>query len=245
MKVIIDRRFCGPKSSGNGGYAAGLFAAAVDGPASVTLRSPPPLGVPITLRKTVNGASALVGETEIAAITPTAVLVNPPPLPSDDDVAAAHDAFLDDAGGEHAIPFCFVCGNRRPADDGLRLFTGPAPGSPVNADFWTPAEEFSDTDGLIRTEILWAALDCPGAFSLRLWPRVALLGRIAVDIKRRPKAGERLVVAAWPEGSDGRKHHAASVLLDASRTIIAAANALWIELSADSPLLAQLKTDRA
>ena len=245
-EVLIDQRFCGPKNSGNGGYSAGVFAQVIDGPAAVKLKSPPPLDTLIRLRPG-EGASyeAVVGETVIAAIEPASVEINPPPFPSDDGVASAHDAYLSDTGGEHLIPWCFVCGDRRPVGDGMRLFTGPAPESPVNADFWTPTQEFAAADGLIRPEFLWAALDCPSAFALRLWPRLTLLGRFAVEVHRRPKPGERLIVAAWPERSDDRKHHASSALLDENREIIAAANALWIELAADSPLLAQLKADRA
>lgn len=245
IDVVIDKRFCGPKNSGNGGYSAGLFAQVIDGPAAVTLMSPPPLDTPIALRSGDKETfKAVVGDQVIARIEPAIVAIDPPPLPHGDAVAAAHDAFLADANGEHQIPFCFVCGNRRAAGDGLRLFTGPAPDSPVNADFWTPGADLAADDGLIRPEFLWAALDCPSAFALRLWPRLTLLGRHAVEIRRRPKSGERLIAAAWHERSDGRKHYASAVLLDEDRDIIAAANALWIELAADSPLLAQLKADQ-
>ncbi len=244
-EVVIDKRFCGPKSSGNGGYSAGLFAQAINGPAAVMLKTPPPLNTPIMLRKGEGDAcEAVVGDRVVAIVEPASVVIEPPALPDEDAVHAAHDAFLSDTEGEHLIPFCFVCGTRREAGDGLRLFTGPAPDSPVNADFWTPGEDLAGDDGLVRPEFLWAALDCPSAFALRLWPRLTLLGRQAVDIRRRPKPGERLTVVAWPERSDGRKHYASAALLDESQEIIAAGNALWIELAPDSPLLAQLKADR-
>ena len=244
MKVVIDRRFCGPKHSGNGGYSAGLFAQAVEGPASVTLKSPPPLGEDIDLRQTSKGAEAVFDGTVIATVAPARVAIDPPEIPNDDGVTCAHDAFLSDAGGKHMIPYCFVCGDRRAEGDGMRLFTGPAPGSPVNADFWTPPDEFADEDGFVRPEFVWAALDCPTAFALRLWPRVSLLGRLAVEIRRRPKPGRRLIVAAWPDRSEGRKHFASAALLDNDRDIIAAANALWVELDDRSPILAQLAKDR-
>ena len=45
--IVIDSRFCGPKTSGNGGYSAGLiakdFEATIGKAVKVTLRSPPPL----------------------------------------------------------------------------------------------------------------------------------------------------------------------------------------------------------
>ncbi|WDI32364.1 hypothetical protein PUV54_04050 [Hyphococcus flavus] len=242
-EIIIDKRFCGPKTSANGGYAAGLFAQVINGPAEVMLKSPPPLDAPITLKDIGDdNFHALHGENLVAVIRPANVIVSPPTLPDDDGVQHAHDRYLDDAGGEHMLPYCFVCGNKRKAGDGLRIFSGPAPDSPVNADFWTLAKDLAGSDGLVRPEFLWAALDCPSAFSLRLWPRLSLLGRLAADIRRRPKPGERLIVAAWPEKSEGRKHFASTVLLDANRDIIAAANAVWIELN-DPEMLEKLRAE--
>ena len=131
--VVIDQRFCGPKTSGNGGYSAGLFAQIIDGPASVTLKAPPPLGAPIVLRPAdAGGFEAVAGEQVIASMAPASVAVTPPVMPDDTGVAAAHDDFLKAEGGHHIIPYCFVCGNRREAGDGLRIFSGPAPDSPVN-----------------------------------------------------------------------------------------------------------------
>ena len=43
QSIRIDRRFCGPPNSGNGGYVCGLLAAHIDGGAEITLRVPPPL----------------------------------------------------------------------------------------------------------------------------------------------------------------------------------------------------------
>ena len=44
MAIVIASRFCGPDSSGNGGYTAGLIANELDGTEiEVTLRLPPPL----------------------------------------------------------------------------------------------------------------------------------------------------------------------------------------------------------
>ena len=36
--LSIDRRFCGPPGSGNGGYTAGRLAALIGDPAEITLR---------------------------------------------------------------------------------------------------------------------------------------------------------------------------------------------------------------
>ena len=240
--VTIDKRFCGPKSSGNGGYSAGLFARVIDGPAAVKLMKPPPFDTPIHLRQVENGFEAVVGDSVIASIEPANVRVDPPEMPSDADIAAAHDDFLETIGDAHLIPYCFVCGTKRAPGDGLRIFSGAAPDSPVNADLWTPADDLAGDDGLIRPEFLWAALDCPTAYALRVGDRMTLLGRLAVDIYRRPKPGERLIAAAWRTGEEGRKHFSSSVLLDENREFIAAANALWIELN-DPALIARIKSE--
>ena len=47
---MIARRFRGPPASANGGYACGVVAETVEGTAMVTLRVPPPLDHPMTLR---------------------------------------------------------------------------------------------------------------------------------------------------------------------------------------------------
>ena len=132
----------------------------------------------------------------------------------------------------------------RAPGDGLRIFSGPAPDSSVNADFWTPAEDLAGDDGLVRPEYLWAALDCPGAYALRVGRRMTLLGRFTAEIRRRPKPGERLIAAAWRAGEEGRKHYSDSVLLDENREIVAAANAVWIELN-DPELMAKIARENA
>ncbi len=241
--VVIDRRFCGPKTSGNGGYSAGLFAQVIDGPAAVMLQRPPPLDTPISLRPTDGGGfEALHNDKVIATIAPAKVSVELPTLPVGESVVCAHDHFLDDVNGEHMLPYCFVCGNKRSKGDGLRLFTGPVPDSPVNADFWTPTADLADDDGRVRPEFLWAALDCPSAFALRNGMRLSLLGRLAVEIRHRPHVGEQLTVAAWRTGADGRKHFSSSVIYDEGQNIMAVANAVWIEIN-DPAFLEKLRQE--
>jgi len=45
--IIIDRRYCGPPNSGNGGYVCGRLARHIEGGAEITLRAPPPLDKPL------------------------------------------------------------------------------------------------------------------------------------------------------------------------------------------------------
>ena len=51
QSITIHRRFRGPPDSGNGGYSCALLGRFIDGPAAVRLSVPPPLGVPLEVRK--------------------------------------------------------------------------------------------------------------------------------------------------------------------------------------------------
>jgi hypothetical protein len=238
--IVFDSRYCGPRGFVNGGYAAGVLARAIDGPAEVMLKAPVPFATPVALSATEQGFAAHAGGAEIASLAPARVDADLPTLPGEAEIDAARTRFLADQGMTVLYPYCFVCGKKREAGDGLRIFAGPA-NATVNADYWTPDESLAE-DSLVRPEFLWAALDCPSAFALRIEGRAVLLGKFAVEIKRRPAPGERLLVAAWTTGGERRKHYSSSALLDEGRTVIAQANALWIE-PADAALLARLKTE--
>ncbi|MFQ5564517.1 MAG: hypothetical protein ACE5FO_13230 [Parvularculaceae bacterium] len=243
----IDKRYCGPRAMANGGYAAGLFASVIHGPAEVTLKAPARFDVKIAFdpdEEEYGRFRVFAGEAEIAAVRPGAVEIDPPPLPPDDAIAAGRAAYIRDEGMTLVYPYCFVCGKRRMEGDGLRIFAGPASDSAVNADFWTPADNLAGEDGLVRAEYLWAALDCPGAFTLRLGAQPVLLGRFTAEIKRRPAPGENLLVAAWKTGAEGRKHFSSSALYDEDRAVIAAANAVWIEIN-DPALVERLAQENA
>ncbi len=57
MNVLtIPPRFNGPAGVGNGGYVCGRIAAYVDGPATVTLRRPPPLDTPMKVERGDGGS---------------------------------------------------------------------------------------------------------------------------------------------------------------------------------------------
>ena len=56
MNVLtIPPRFNGPAGVGNGGYVCGRIAAYIDGPATVTLRRPPPLDTPMQVERDGDG----------------------------------------------------------------------------------------------------------------------------------------------------------------------------------------------
>ena len=229
--VRIERRFRGPPTTGNGGYVAGLVAAALGGSnCTVTLKSPPPLDHDLTL-ETDDATASLFSEDQIvvtASKGPVDIEVPPPP-----SLAEAEDAQPRFTGHSHHIfPGCFVCGPEREAGDGMRIFPGRLHDSAHRvAATWTPDETVVGEDGLVRPQFLWAALDCPGYFATEDKAGLALLGRMSAVIHHSVPAGEPLVVTGWPIESEGRKHRVGSALHDADGTLVAAATATWITLN--------------
>lgn len=240
-QISVPARFRGPPRSGNGGYTCGLMAEPLGGPVRAMLRQPPPLDTPIDIVRDGDGVTAMVGETLIGTAVPGNVTIDLPEIPDAAGLKAARDAYLD-AADIHAIPGCFVCGPKRTPGDALCLFTGPVPGSRVNADVWVPDAGYAGADGLVRPEFIWAALDCPTAFALRHGDtKLCLLGSLTAEIHRRPKPGERLIAMAWKQRVDGRKNYADGALVDEAGKVIAAANAVWIELT-DPKMIAAIRS---
>jgi hypothetical protein len=142
----------------------------------------------------------------------------PAPVAWDEAVEAStrHERF---AGPEFAE--CFVCGEREDGD-GLAVRPGSVAGrEPLHAAPWTVAE--------VAPEIVWAAIDCPGAYAVGAEGRGEIvLGRMAGSVFRVPATGERCVLASWPIGEDGRKLVAGTALFDESGSLLALARQTWI-----------------
>jgi hypothetical protein len=116
---------------------------------------------------------------------------------------------------------CFTCGVRDERD-GLCIYAGPLVDGVVHAAPWTPQD--------VSPQIVWAAIDCPGAFAVGGPGRgEVLLGRMAAELRRLPAEGERCVVVAWPLGEDGRKLHAGTALLGEDGDLLARARQTWIQ----------------
>jgi hypothetical protein len=131
------------------------------------------------------------------------------------------------------FPGCFVCGMSRRPGDGLRIFPGPVPGQQLWAAPWTPDPSVAGTDGKVRPEVAWAALDCPSGIAAAedagLGQGTAiLLGRMTASLAVLPAPGDECRVTAWPAGRDGRKLAAGSALLGPGGEVLAAARALWV-----------------
>ena len=214
MNVLtIPSRFNGPAGVGNGGYVCGRIAAYVDGPATVTLRRPPPLDTPMKVERDDEGSVRVRhGRTLIGEAAPSSA--GPPEIaavvsPAEADTAAGNARYFRDP----VFPDCFVCGmNRRPGD-GLRIFPGPVTGRGLWAASWKPDPSVVGPDGRVRPEVVWAALDCPSGIAAAEaaglggepgWDTAILLGRMtATTLAARPRVGDRCRVSGQCTLVDG------------------------------------------
>ena len=219
MEITLGRRFRGPLTSANGGYACGRLAACVDADeVEVTLRLPPPLERPLTVQR--KGAVCLLaGDAVVAEALPASVDLERPQAVSLSDADAARERHVH--GSSPEFRECFVCGDR-PDGDGLGIRVGAVAGrEPLFAAPWTPSES--------NSAIVWAAIDCPGAYAVGAEGRgEVVLGRMTARIVRVPNARESCVVTAWPLGEDGRKVFAGTALFAEDGELLALARQIWI-----------------
>lgn len=230
--VTVPRRFRGPQDSGNGGYVSGLAAGFVAGDAEVTLRAPPPLEVPLRVEPDPDGGVRILDDAGV--LVAEGASVEPwdhdvPGAPSWGEATAATARY---AGyRRHAFPECFVCGHHRP--DGLRILAGPVSGRSIVASPWTPGDDLPASGGLLGAEMIWASLDCPGAWSVEreAKQRPVVLGRMAARVFRDVPVRQRYIAVGWPLGAEGRKLYSGTALFDDGGTLMATARQIWIVLA--------------
>ena len=233
--LTIAARFNGPPMSGNGGYLCGLLAQSAATPAStvttVTLRRPPPLEQALDVVKTsdqlveLRDDNKVVADAVPSADTPPIVDAVEPSM-----VAAAEQAYRGMTG--HPFPTCFVCGTHRAPGDGLRLRPGPVSERPdMTACAWTPDASLVDpASGRVRAEFVWAALDCPGAWTLDISGRPMVLGRMTGLVDAEPQIGDACMVMGHLLGREGRKAFTATTLYGANGVVLGRASAIWLEV---------------
>ena len=220
MEVVLARRFRGPTGSANGGYTCGSLARFVGEPAEVTLRLPPPLERPLRVEERDGTMLLLDGDAVVAEARRSELELEVPEPPAFEAARRAADSSPRSAG-DGEFPQCFVCGPERGAGDGLRIFPGPVDG--LVAAPWQPRDE-------VAREVVWAAIDCPGAFAVGFAERgETVLGRLTAEVVRVPRAGEACVVIGWPLGEDGRKLFAGTALFGEDGELLARGRAIWIQ----------------
>ena len=247
--LTVPSRFCGPPSSGNGGWTAGALAELVAGEGeearteswpviSVALRLPPPLDTPMEVTSvgdetvaTTHGRDVIrarLSDTEPAVVEPVAA-----------EVARAARATYPGLTS-HPFPTCFSCGVDRAEGDGLQIFAGPVAdqqGMTRIASTWTPHASTGQDgrdwiDDLPRASLAttWAALDCVGGWAGDLTERLMVLVGMTARVDALPLIGEEHVVVGLDRGREGRKTFTASSLYDADGRIVATAEHVWLEI---------------
>lgn len=230
--VQIKKQFRGPPTSGNGGYSCGLIANHIGYCAKIRLHLPPPIETEMEVSQTDNGATLLCNDKLVGSGRPSDFELELPTLP---DLRTAQEAETRFAGfKDHIFPDCFVCGPDRAEGDGLRIFPGPTQENDWSllACSWQPSEDFFDSQGLLKHEFIWSALDCPSYFGVvgENLPK-ALLGEQELRILKDVSNREPLVVSCWPISKDGRKLKGGAALSTNEGEPIAYAVGTWILLN--------------
>lgn len=229
--LTIAPRFCGPSRSGNGGYVCGRIARHITGAATVRLMVPPPIGSELHIDVSDDLVTLRSGDTVVGEGRAAQLDLQPPAAPSLAEAVTASQSYL--GFTSHSFPRCFVCGPKRQAGDGMRIFAGPVQDRDLVAAPWV-ADASLAQDDRIADEFIWAALDCPTAFAILPVPegRAVVLGQLTARIEGSVRPGEPCVVIGWPIRIDGRKRTAGSALFGASGQLVAVARAIWIEIDA-------------
>jgi len=227
--LVIDRRFRGPPTSGNGGYTCGMLAAAAATPVEVRLIRPPPLDVPLEIAADSASPGLVLkdGAETIATATPKTFDIEVPNAPSYAQALAAASNY--EGFQAHAYSDCFVCGPARDRGDGMRIFASPIEGMDLVAAAWLPDQSVVGPDGKVLPELMWAALDCPGFFATGAAIKGPLLGTYAARIDRCVHLDAPCVVMGWAIRHEGRKHVVGTAIFDSFGELCGRALATWIE----------------
>lgn len=226
--LVIDRRFCGPESSANGGYFAGSVSARAGRTLTVRLIKPPPLEVPLEIVQLADDRLEIMsGSERVGEAVPATLELEARSPPSYFQAVEASRRYVGFA--HHRFPTCFVCGTARQRGDGMRIFAGPIAERDLVASPWVPDGSLDRGDGKVRPEFMSAALDCPGAYAAGAGDRMLLLGEITVHVDRLVHVGEPCTVIGWALESSGRKHAAGTAIFGEDGEVCGRARALWIE----------------
>jgi len=238
QQITIPARYCGPASSGNGGWTAGSLAQAMRsttrhlGPITVRLSAPPPLdrtldielAAPPDGRDVAETATLLADGAPIATATAAAALGRDPvPFVEPDRAAATAMTYPTEL---HPFPHCFVCGPARRPGDGMRLTPGPLPDG-GSACLWRPADTIA---GAVPEPLVWSALDCPGGWASDIVGRPMVLGTMTVEVLRSPRPDATHVITGRLDDERGRLSRTSSAVWTADGELLARAEAVWVEV---------------
>ena len=223
--VTVPGRFSGPIGFANGGWLAGMVAQASGcDPAEVTLRRPIPLDVTLTL----DHGRLLLGDDLLVEVRVGEFNRDIPPVVS---LTAARDAqsrTLVRSSPEYGN--CLVCGVDRP--DGYRLRPGSVTHhSDTVACVWQPASLEPPLDPSDVIAATWAALDCPGVWTIDAPRDPMLLGRMTAQVLRPPTLTDDVIAVGQWHGREGRKMFTSTALFSVEGILLAHAEQVWIAVT--------------
>ncbi|OGN88609.1 MAG: hypothetical protein A2Z74_02690 [Chloroflexi bacterium RBG_13_46_9] len=117
----------------------------------------------------------------------------------------------------------------------MRIFPGLIEARSIVAAPWVPDASLAEGSSSVRTEFLWATLDCAGAIALvtlvwRLFPsKYWVTGELSARIDGSITPGEKCVVIGWPLQIDGRKCFAGSAVFSESGHPVAVGRSIWFQ----------------
>ena len=231
--LTIDRRFRGPRRSGNGGVSAGLAAAFLDGPATVRLRRPPPLDRPLNVHRELDDVSVMDGDELVLHARPATETVE---VAVDDELLQhTFEQGPTPVPEDYPAPECFVCG---PRQDGLGICPQAMDGTDVWATVWIPDRSVS-SDGLhVDPHVVWGALDCPAGLAVVSYGRAPLthfpaLTQFTVTLEQPVRVGQPVAVWGWSSGQEEDHVDGSTAIIDADGVVQATGHARHALLSAD------------
>ena len=231
--VIIAPHLNGPAESANGGVACAEVALLLGGEAEVTLKLPPPLGVPIAVTRINDGVELRNTAGEVVAVgRKLALSLEVPPAIGYELASEAATRFA--GHREHAFPTCFSCGPGRDPNEALCIHPGPIVAGekqPVAAN-WLVRPHLADPTRPSHAHLryLGGAIDCAGAWAIMPEHGHVLLGRMHLALKDAPRIGERCVVIGWAIGEEGRKHFSGTVAYGEDGRLLAKSRQTWIRV---------------
>jgi hypothetical protein len=172
---------------------------------------PPPLDTELAVTRD----AVHHGETLVASL---AWPRTPPPATGP---AAAAGAEVYPGFAAHPFPTCFGCGPEHP--EGLRIFPGRLPDGRTVAS-WTVPDD-------VEFATIWAALDCPGGWTVLDGDHPYVLGRITAIVAELPEPGTDCVVVGEATERSGRKAKVTTTLYGADGAVLGTAGATWIAVT--------------
>ncbi|MEX1657616.1 MULTISPECIES: hypothetical protein [Streptomyces] len=230
--ITVPRHLRGYPGVAFGGCIAGMLAGRLAAKTvRVDFRRPTPVDVPVGLTDTADGGAVLTGADGVLAVaTPDELALEVPDPPSRDEASAAAEAYR--AAPPERAADCFGCGLDRTPDTGLRQHCAAVPGRDLVATALTAGPALADTEGKLRAELVWGALDCPGNAAGRLREGAAGGGSDGLTHGTAAPAGAGLltagVICLGPLGERAEAPGGVA-LATAGGDLGAIASALWVD----------------